>query len=115
MALHGYARVSTSDQGFALREQALRVVGCEVVRAEKVSGASREGRTELQILLDFLSPEDTLVVTQIDRLARSIKDHVHAEKARGHPQGDRVTYRYTQCGIMGFSGRQLKQTESRLK
>jgi hypothetical protein len=45
-----------------------------VIRAEKGSGASRVGRTELQTLLDFLRPGDTLVVTRIDRLARSIKD-----------------------------------------
>ncbi|EQD78925.1 resolvase domain-containing protein [mine drainage metagenome] len=74
MALYGYARVSSSDQDLTLQEQALRAAGCEVIRAEKVSGTSREGRTELQLLLDFLRCGDTLVVTRIDRLARSIKD-----------------------------------------
>ncbi|MCD2448909.1 recombinase family protein [Methylicorpusculum oleiharenae] len=74
MALYGYARVSTNDQDFTLQEQALRAAGCEVIRAEKVSGTSRTDRTELQVLLDFLRPGDTLVVTRIDRLARSIKD-----------------------------------------
>ena len=74
MALYGYARVSTNDQDFTLQEQALRAAGCEVIRAEKVSGTSRTDRTELQVLLDFLRRGDTLVVTRIDRLARSIKD-----------------------------------------
>jgi len=74
MALYGYARVSTNDQDFTLQEQALRAAGCEVIRAEKVTGTSRMGRTELQVLLDFLRRGDTLVVTRIDRLARSIKD-----------------------------------------
>ena len=74
MALYGYARVSTNDQDFTLQEQALLVAGCEVIRAEKVTGTSRTGRTELQVLLDFLRSGDTLVVTRIDRLARSIKD-----------------------------------------
>lgn len=74
MALYGYARVSSSDQDFGLQEQALRAAGCEVIRAEKASGTSRTGRTELQSLLDFLRHGDTLVVTRIDRLARSIKD-----------------------------------------
>jgi DNA invertase Pin-like site-specific DNA recombinase len=74
MALYGYARVSTNDQDFTLQEQALRAAGCEVIRAEKVTGTSRTGRTELQVLLDFLRCGDTLVVTRIDRLARSIKD-----------------------------------------
>jgi DNA invertase Pin-like site-specific DNA recombinase len=74
MALYGYARVSTSDQDYTLQEQALRAAGCEVIRAEKVTGTSMAGRTELQVLLDFLRRGDTLVVTRIDRLARSIKD-----------------------------------------
>jgi len=74
MALYGYARVSTSDQDFTLQEQALRAAGCDVVRAEKVTGSTRTGRTELQLLLDFIRQGDTLVVTRIDRLARSIKD-----------------------------------------
>ncbi len=74
MALYGYARVSSDDQDFTLQEQALRAAGCEVIRAEKTTGTSRAGRTELQVLLDFLRSGDTLVVTRIDRLARSIKD-----------------------------------------
>jgi DNA invertase Pin-like site-specific DNA recombinase len=74
MALYGYARVSTHDQDFTLQEQALRMAGCDVVRAEKATGSTRSGRTELQLLLDFLRHGDTLVVTRIDRLARSIKD-----------------------------------------
>ena len=74
MTLYGYARVSTLDQDLTLQEMALRAVGCEVVRAEKASGTRREGRTELELLLTFLRPGDTLVVTRIDRLARSLKD-----------------------------------------
>ncbi|SFT67877.1 Site-specific DNA recombinase [Kosakonia arachidis] len=74
MALYGYARVSTNDQDLALQIQTLRAAGCEIIRAEKASGSSRDGRNELQLLLDFLRPGDTLIVTRIDRLARSIKD-----------------------------------------
>ncbi|WP_145915151.1 recombinase family protein, partial [Pseudomonas syringae group genomosp. 3] len=83
---YGYARVSTSDQDFVLQEKTLREAGCDVVRAEKKSGASRVGRTELKTLLDFLRPGDTLVVTRVDRLARSIKDLqdiVYTLKERG--------------------------------
>lgn len=72
--MYGYARVSTNDQDLALQTQTLRDAGCEIIRAEKASGASRKGRSELQLLLDFLRPGDTLTVTRIDRLARSIKD-----------------------------------------
>ncbi|MCC8380392.1 recombinase family protein [Xenorhabdus sp. PB30.3] len=74
MALYGYARVSTNDQDLALQSQMLRAAGCEIIRAEKASGTRRDGRNELQLLLDFLRPGDTLIVTRIDRLARSIKD-----------------------------------------
>ena len=74
MALYGYARVSTSDQDLKIQEEALRVAGCDVVRAETATGTSRTGRVELDLLLQFLRPGDTLVVTRIDRLASSIKD-----------------------------------------
>lgn len=86
MPLYGYARVSTGDQDLTLQRAALKTAGCEVVRAETASGTRRDGRTELQTLLDFLRPGDTLVVTRIDRLARSLKDLqdlVHELKARG--------------------------------
>ena len=74
MTLYGYARVSTTDQDPTIQEQALRAAGCSVVRSETASGNQRAGRTELDTLLEFLRPGDTLVVTRIDRLARSIKD-----------------------------------------
>ena len=86
MALFGYARVSTSDQDLSLQEAALRAAGCQTIRSEKKSGSGREARTELQVLLDFLREGDTLVVTRIDRLARSMKDLqdiVHELKGRG--------------------------------
>ena len=70
----GYARVSTTDQDLGIQEAALRAAGCDVIRAEKATGTSRAGRTELATLLDFLRKGDTLVVTRIDRLARSIGD-----------------------------------------
>lgn len=86
MALFGYARVSTVEQDLAIQEAALRAAGCQAVRSEKKSANGRSGRTELQILLDFLREGDTLVVTRIDRLARSMKDLqdiVHELKGRG--------------------------------
>ena len=74
MAFYGYARVSTTDQDLVIQEAALRAAGCEVIRSEKRSGTSTKGRTELQTLIDFARKGDTLVVTRIDRLARSIGD-----------------------------------------
>ena len=83
---YGYTRVSTLDQDLTLQRAALKAAGCEVIRAEKATGTRRDGRTELQVLLEFLREGDTLVVTRIDRLARSVKDLqdiVHELKARG--------------------------------
>jgi DNA invertase Pin-like site-specific DNA recombinase len=88
MSVYGYARVSTLDQDLAIQRAALKVAGCEVIRAEKASGARPDGRTKLHVLLDFLRAGDTLVVTHIDRLARSLKDLqdiVHELKPRALP------------------------------
>lgn len=70
----GYARVSTTDQTTDTQVDRLKAAGCEMVRQEKVSGRSREGRTELQVILDFLRPGDALVVVKLDRLGRSTRD-----------------------------------------
>src|SRR6476619_5096387 len=86
MTVIGYARVSTTDQDLSIQEVALKAAGCEVIRAEKRSGTTTEGRVELRTVLDFLREGDVLVVTRIDRLARSIgdlQDIVRAVRARG--------------------------------
>ena len=86
MATYGYASVSTIDQDLSLQRRTLKAAGCDVIRAEKASGTRRRGRTELQVLLDFLRQGDTLVVTRVDRLARSIRDLqniVHELRDRG--------------------------------
>ena len=82
----GYARVSTTDQNLEIQIAALKAAGCDVIRFEKRSGTSTKGRTELQTVLDFLRKGDVLIVTRIDRLARSIgdlQDIVRAVKAKG--------------------------------
>ena len=60
MPLYDYARVSTLDQDLSIQRTALRAAGCEAIRAEKASGARRDGRSELQVLLDFVHAGDTL-------------------------------------------------------
>ena len=85
MPAYGYARASTIDQDVTIQVETLKAAGCDVIRSEKVSGTSRNGRTELQTLMDFIRAGDTLVVTRIDRLARSMKDLqdiVHELKAK---------------------------------
>lgn len=70
----GYARISTADQTLDAQIQALEAAGCTIVRTETGSGATLNGRPELRTILDFIHPGETLVVTRIDRLARSMRD-----------------------------------------
>src|ERR1700719_1482918 len=86
MTIIGYARVSTTDQDLSIQEAALRAVGCDVIRAEKQSGTSTQGRAELRTVLEFIGKGDVLLVTRVDRLARSIgdlQDIVRTLKAKG--------------------------------
>ncbi|MDT7953732.1 MAG: recombinase family protein [Acetobacteraceae bacterium] len=71
--LLGYARVSTDDQDLRLQRAALREAGCKRVYEEKVSGARRD-RPQLARLLDQVREKDVVVVTRLDRLARSTRD-----------------------------------------
>jgi DNA invertase Pin-like site-specific DNA recombinase len=66
----GYARVSTEDQTLDLQRPRLLAVGCEKLFEEKISGAKRN-RPELEKLLGEVRKKDILVVTRLDRLARS--------------------------------------------
>ena len=71
---YGYARVSSSGQDLTVQLDALKAAGCETIRQEKVSGTSTQGRDELNTLLEFMREGDELVITRIDRLARSVRD-----------------------------------------
>lgn len=82
----GYARVSSTSQDLEIQKARLRAAGCEIVRAETGSGASRDGRTELATVLEFLRAGDELVVHRLDRLGRSTRDVlnlVHELDAKG--------------------------------
>lgn len=70
----GYARTSTAEQNLDVQVAALKAAGCGMIRTEQKSGASLDGRPELRTILDFIHPGETLVVTRIDRLARSMHD-----------------------------------------
>ena len=72
--LVGYARVSSAGQSLDIQNEALIAAGCEKVFAEKVSGRSTTDRHELAQAIDFVRDGDTLVVTRLDRLARSVGD-----------------------------------------
>jgi DNA invertase Pin-like site-specific DNA recombinase len=86
MTVIGYARVLTLDQDLTIQERVLKAAGCDVVRKEHATGTTTKGRDELRTILEFLREGDVLMVTRIDRLARSIgdlQDIVRALKARG--------------------------------
>jgi DNA invertase Pin-like site-specific DNA recombinase len=71
----GYARVSTKHQGESLDQQIklLKKSGCSEVYSEVISGANSK-RPELTKVLELLKSNDTLIITSIDRLGRSLKD-----------------------------------------
>jgi DNA invertase Pin-like site-specific DNA recombinase len=81
----GYACVSTTDQDTGIQVQQLKGAGCHKIFHEKISG-TKDDRPELVNALDYLREGDTLVVTRIDRLARSLRDLqnlVHSLNERG--------------------------------
>ena len=72
--LIGYARVSSSDQSLDLQRDALAKAGIDKMFEEKRSGRSADDRPELQAAVEFARDGDVLVVTKLDRLARSVRD-----------------------------------------
>jgi DNA invertase Pin-like site-specific DNA recombinase len=97
---YGYARVSTDGQTLASQEAELTAAGCAKVYSEKVSGA-RTDRVELAKVLKRIEAGDLLIVTRLDRLARSTRDllnilHALADKGArfkslGDPWADTTT------------------------
>jgi DNA invertase Pin-like site-specific DNA recombinase len=71
---YGYARVSSNTQDYAAQVESLKAAGCERIFSEKASGKSTNGRKEFDKLMKALLPGDTVVVTKLDRLARSSRD-----------------------------------------
>ena len=76
MTTFGYARVSTSGQDLTIQQEALRVAGCAKIYHEKMSGA-RSDRPQLARLMKAIDAGDVIVVTRLDRLARSTLDLLH--------------------------------------
>jgi len=71
--IYGYARVSTDGQSVDAQVRQLRAAGCEKVYRETASGAQTD-RAQLRRVLDQLAAGDVLMVTRLDRLARSTRD-----------------------------------------
>ena len=70
----GYARVSSVGQNLQSQEDALKKENVERIFAEKVSGTSTKGREQLKEMLNFVREGDEIVITRVDRLARSVLD-----------------------------------------
>jgi DNA invertase Pin-like site-specific DNA recombinase len=82
MTVYGYARVSTDGQTLDAQQTALRAAGAECVFAEKESGA-KTARAALARAVASLEPGDQLLVTKLDRLARSTRDLLNTLAAIG--------------------------------
>jgi len=70
----GHAQASSPTQDLEFEKARIEATGCEVMRTETGSGVSREGRAELQDILDFLREGDELAVNRLDRLGRPTRD-----------------------------------------
>ncbi len=82
MTIYGYARVSTDGQPLAAQDTALAAAGCTKIFSEKVSGA-RSDRPQLAKLLKAVGDGDTVIITRLDRLARSTRDLLNVLHAIG--------------------------------
>ena len=70
----GYARVSTTHQNYDSQIQRLKAYGCAKIFSEKASATGIEARPELMNVIEFVREGDGLVITKLDRFARSVQD-----------------------------------------
>src|SRR5260370_11282472 len=83
MTVYGYARVSTDGQSLSAQLAELKAAKCEKIFQEKISGA-RSDRKQLTRLMAVLAKRDVLVITRIERLARSTHDLLNLVVTNGH-------------------------------
>jgi DNA invertase Pin-like site-specific DNA recombinase len=76
MTRYGYARVSSKTQDYSAQLDVLKAAGCERIFSEKRSGKSAQDRPKFRKLMRALVPGDTVVVSKLDRSARSSR-HLH--------------------------------------
>ena len=98
MQLIGYARTSTLDQKYGLEAQRreLCALGCDRIFEEQVSSVDVSRREALAAALDYVRDGDTLVVTKLDRLARSV---AHLVEITGHLEAKGVALRILDAGV----------------
>ncbi|PEX84079.1 recombinase family protein [Bacillus cereus] len=71
---YGYGRVSSACQNLSVQIKQLQEAGCDTIFKEKVSGRKKEDREQFNLLLETVQEGDTIIVTKLDRFARSTKD-----------------------------------------
>jgi DNA invertase Pin-like site-specific DNA recombinase len=71
---YGYARVSSKSQDYQGQLDALKAAGCDKVYSEKITGKTTDDRRQFKRLMKDLLPGDVVIVTKLDRLARSGRD-----------------------------------------
>jgi DNA invertase Pin-like site-specific DNA recombinase len=94
MAIYGYARVSTNGQSLGDQIAALRAAGATMIYKEKISGI-RADRLQLAKMIKALGAGDVVVVSRLDRLARSTRDLLNIVDR--HRQGRRVLQVSRRC------------------
>ena len=102
-----YIRVSSSGQSLEVQRDAVMKAGAEKIFEEKVSGTSTQGREKLRECLDFVREGDELVITRIDRLARSVLDLqliIKELTEKGQFNSNRTTNINKGCYIKMLSG-----------
>lgn len=88
MVKYGYGRVSTAGQDLEGQIKQLQAEGCEKIYSEKFTGTTKE-RPQFKAVLEAVQEGDTLLVTKLDRFARSAEDAIHIIKDL-HKRGVRV-------------------------
>ena len=79
MTVYGYARVSTAGQSLYEQKETLKNAGAEMIFSEKYSGTTTS-RPQFKKLVNLIEPNDTLIVTKLDRFARSTQDALNTIK-----------------------------------
>ena len=80
----GYARVSTRDQNIGTQIDQLKAAGCTQLFVDQGSGKEARERTDLGRMLNYVRAGDVVVVTQLDRLSRSLMDLLNLADQFGH-------------------------------
>lgn len=106
--IYGYARVSTVDQNTERQVIALQEYGCEIIYQEKMSGTKKD-RPELQELLNSIQTGDIVVVSELNRISRSLQDLLQLVTAISDKGGKIVSLKESWINADDIHGRLILQ------